>query len=204
MISYIEGKSNIWVHPFSPQKFPTFTEYLETDADFATLVLKFPDGRTYKSYNALFLGPYLSEVYSGDFNNDGMPDFMAIKPGTGCGLAAEYCIGVFAFSDGGGYRFTRVNTMGLGPKDLVLDPATKTFRLIHTSFHEATGMDGREHTFWVHRFYRWDAGAFRLDSNIPPVWIQYLQRPNHEPTRLLTPGQEARLLAEDSNTDVEW
>jgi hypothetical protein len=154
----------------------------------------------------MVLGPYLAAVYSGDFNNDGIPDFMAIKPGSGCGLAGEYCIGVFAFSEGTNYRFTRVTMMGLGPHNLVLDPKTKSFRLIHTAFRQGPSLDGRFHSFWVHRFYKWEDGMFQRDLNIAPVWIQYLHRPNHEPTKLLTTALKRKAWIEDSESEarIEW
>jgi len=103
----------------------------DSDADFATVVLRLPGGEVYKTYNDLVLGPYLGTVYSGDFNNDGVPDFFAIKPTTGCGIAGEQSLGVFAFSQStNGYRFTRVHGWGLGRHSLVTDPATKTFRFM--------------------------------------------------------------------------
>src|SRR6202030_760985 len=111
-------------------------------------------------------------VYMGDFNNDGIPDFMAIKPGFGNGLASEYCTGVFAFSEGSGYRFTRITTMGLCPQDLVLDPKTKSFRVIHTCFIQGQSLDGQVHSFWVHRFYKWESSFFQIDTDLQPVWIQ--------------------------------
>src|SRR3989442_6917822 len=119
VVAYVEAKTNTWVHPSTAKRFPVLEERCDEDSDFSTIILGLPDGRTFKTYNALGLGPYLAEVYSGDFNNDGTPDFVAIKPGSGCGLAAEYCTGVFAFSERDGYRFTRIRTVGLGLGDLV-------------------------------------------------------------------------------------
>jgi hypothetical protein len=131
---------------------------------------------------------------------------MAIKPGSGNGLAGEYCTGIFAFSTDREFRFTRILTMGLGPHNLVVDPKTKTFRLIHTSFRSGETLDGRFHSFWVHRFFKWEDGAFRSDSNLSPVWIQYLNRPNHEPTKLLTTKMKAKIWIEDpeSEPEIEW
>jgi hypothetical protein len=88
------------VHPLAPSQFPTVTEVHEADSDFTALIIKSPDGRLFKTHNELVLGPHLSAVYSGDFNNDDAPDFLAVKPDMGCGLAAEYSTGVFAFSNG--------------------------------------------------------------------------------------------------------
>jgi hypothetical protein len=205
-IKYVETTSNIWVHPTSPKGFPTVQEIADRDADFATVVIRRPDGTQYKSYNARLLGPYLSAVYIGDFNHDGIPDFMAVKPGVGNGLAGDYCIGVFAFSEGQDYRFTRTWTMDLGPENLIVDPKTKSFRLIHTSFRSALGPDGRYHSFWVHRFFKWEYDRFDEDPELPPVWIQYLSRSNHEPTKMLTPGVKAKAWADDpeSQAKIEW
>ena len=164
---YIESTSNTWVHPTAPKKYPTVQEIAEDEADFATVIIRFPDGSVFKTYNAIVLGPYLAAVYMGDFNNDGIPDFMAVKPGSGCGLAGEYCVGVFAFSEGKSYRFTRTWTMTLGPENLVRDPITKAFRFIHTSFRSAQTPDGRYHSFWVHRFFRWENDRFQEDANLP-------------------------------------
>jgi hypothetical protein len=204
--SYIESRSNIWVHPVSPTNFPTVQEVSEEDSDFATVILRLPDGSTFKTYNSLVLGPYLAGVCSGDFNKDGAPDFLAIKPGSGCGIAGEYCTGVFAFSGTNGYRFTRIRTMGLGPHGLVVDPATRSFRLMHTALRSVMSLDGRYHSYWVHRFFQWDGYSFREDPNLSPVWIQYLFRPNHKPTMLLTPDLKAKAWAEDSESDsnIEW
>lgn len=204
--AYIESASNIWVHPSAPKKFPTIREVHEADSDFTTVVMRLPDGSIFKTYNNFVLGPYLSAVYSGDFNNDGIADFMAIKPGSGNGLAGEYCTGIFAFSTEREFRFTRIRTMGLGPHNLVVDPKTKTFRLIHTSFRSDETLDGRSHSFWVHRFFKWENESFQSDSNLSPVWIQYLNRPNHEPTKLLTSKMKAKIWIDDPETEfkIEW
>ncbi|GEM_PF-1191926 len=206
IVAYVEGASNIWVHPQAPQRFPTVTETHDPDSDFTTAVVQFPDGRRFKTYNEFVLGPYLSAVYCGDFNGDGRPDFVAVKPGSGCGLAAEYCTGVFAFSNDSDYSFTRITTMGLGPYDLAIDPRTKTFRLIHTAFRQGESTDGKTHSFWVHRLYKWDALRFQRDENFPAIWIQYLNRPNHEPTKLLTERLKAKAWAGDSESGarIDW
>jgi hypothetical protein len=207
VVAYVETASNIWVHPSAPKAYPTVTEIHEADSDFTTVVIQFPDGRRFKTLNELVLGPCLAGVYCGDFNGDGRPDFVAVKQGSGCGLAAEYCTGVFAFSNEGEYSFTRVTTMGLGPHDLVLDPQTKTFRLIHASFRQGESTDGITHSFWVHRFYKWDDNLrFQRDGNLPAIWIQYLNRPNHEPTKLLTQRLKAKAWAGDSESEpkIDW
>lgn len=203
---YIETTSNLWVHPTSPKKYPTVQEVADDGADFTTVIIRLPDGTVYKTYNAMVLGPYLSAVYMGDFNRDGVPDFMAIKPGSGCGLAGEYCIGVFAFSERKDYRFTRSWTMDLGPENLIVDPKTKGFRFIHTSFRSAMGPDGRYHSFWVHRFFKWEYDRFDKDPNLPPIWIQFLYRSNHNPTKMLTPEVKAKAWAEDpeSQARIDW
>jgi hypothetical protein len=203
---YVETTLNTWVHPTAPKKYPTVQEIADPDADFATVVIRFPDGSVYKTYNALVLGPYLSAVYMGDFNNDGIPDFRAVKPGCGNGLVGDYCIAVFAFSEGKDYRFTRTWTMDLGPENLVVDPKTKGFRFIHTSFRSVQTQDGRYHSFWVHRFFKWENDRFDEDPDLPPVWIQYLYRSTHEPTKLLTPEIKAKAWADDpeSQAKIEW
>lgn len=200
------NESNVWVHPNQPRSSPTVELRFADDSDFATVILRFPDGRKFKTYSDAAPSPFPEEVYSGDFNGDGIQDFMVVKPGSGCGLAAENCTGVFAFSEDRYYRFTRIRTMGLGPHDLVIDPATKRFRLIHTSFRSAMSSDGRYHSFWVHRFYQWNGIGFRIDPKLSPVWIQYLTRPNHEPTKLLIPALKAKAWAEDPESDrgIEW
>jgi hypothetical protein len=207
VIAYVESTSNLWVHPSAPKKFPTLQEVADEDSDFATVVMRLPDGLVFKTYNDRVLGPYLAAVYSGDFNSDGVPDFMALKPGTGCGIAGEYAVVVFAFSEKpAGYRFTRVRAWGPGPHDLVVDPVTRNFRFMHTILRTGTGTDERYHSFWVHRFFQWDGGKFEEDPKLPPVWIQYLHRPNHEPTKLLTPALKAKAWTEDSGFEatIEW
>lgn len=203
--SYV-NVSNIWEHPSQPNKMAKVELRATTNSDITHVILRFPDGRMFTTQCDNGFGVWGEEVYSGDFNGDGLPDFMAIKGGTGCGLAAEYCTGVFAFSGQQGYRFTRIHTMGLGPQDLIIDPATKSFRLIHTSFCSAKSLDGRDHSFWVHRFFLWDGSGFQVDPKLSPVWIQYLNRPNHEPTKLLTSELKAKAWAEDSelNLKIEW
>ncbi len=207
LVTYIETKSNVWVHPTNPKAFPSITERLEDkDADFTTVVLRFPDGRTFKTYNDFVLGPYLCAVYSGDFNNDGIPDFLIIKPTGMNGIGGWYSIGVFAFSQGKDYRFTRIYSWGLGPESLVVDPATKSFRFVHTSFRQGKGLDGRDHSFWVHRFFLWTGGGFEFDEKLPTIWVQYLGWPNHEPTKLLTPELKTKIWAEDwrFKSDIQW
>jgi hypothetical protein len=203
----IDTNLNIWGHPAFPKKFPTMQEVNEPGADFATVILRLPNGRVYKTYNDLVMGPYLAAVYSGDFNGDGVPDFFAIKPSTGCGIAGEQAFGVFAFSEGAnGYRFTRVDGWGLGRHDLVIDPATKKFRFMHTTFCEAKGLDGRYHSFWVSRPFKWEDDSMLLDDHYPPVWVQFLFRPNHEPTKLLTAQMEAKAWAAQrfAREKIEW
>jgi hypothetical protein len=206
ILEYAERASNVWVHPNSPSRFASVKEVHDANADFTTVVIEFPDGKRFKTYNEFVLGPFLSAVYSGDFNGDGKPDFVAVKPGSGCGLAGEYCTGVFAFSNDDDYSFRRISTMGLGPHDLVVDPGTKTFRLIHTSFRSAASADGNYHSFWVHRLYEWQARRFERDLSIPTIWIQYLYRANHEPTKLLTPLLKAKAWADDPEADarIDW
>jgi hypothetical protein len=206
VIAYVEKASNLWVHPTDPAHFPTIQETSDPDADFTTIILRLPNGTVYKTYCDYVIGPGLSAVYMGDFNHDEKPDFMAIKPGGGCGLAWEYCSGVFAFSDSGDYRFTRISTMGLGPHDLVIDPVSKQFRLIHTSFRQAMSTDDQYHSFWVHRFFEWDGLDFHEDPNLPPIWIQYLNRPNHQATKLLTAKLKQKAWDEDpeSKARIEW
>lgn len=95
--------------------------------------------------------------------------------------------------------------MDLSAADLVIDPATKQFRLVQTSFRGATSIDGRNHSFWVHRFYTWNGSSFITDSTLPPVWIMYLYRPNHEPTKMLTPELKQKAWVEDPESDnIEW
>lgn len=200
IVRYFEINTNlhIWGHPASPKKFPTMQEVHDSDADFATVILRMPSGEIYKTYNDFVLGPYLAAVYSGDFNGDGVPDFFAIKPTCGNGIAGEQALGVFAFSDGtNGYRFTRVRGWGLGRHSLVMDPVTRTFRFMHTTFCDAEGTDGRYHSFWVHQFYKWEGGNMSLDDKYSAIWIQYLFRTNHEPTKLLTPEIKAKAWAEE-------
>jgi hypothetical protein len=206
VVSYTEKASNVWVHPTSPDRFPSITEVGEATSDFTTVVIRQPDGTIYKTYNQQGLGPYLSAVYSGDFNGDNIPDFVAIKPGTGNGLAGEYGTAIFAFSEGTRYRFTRVTSMGLGPHDFVIDPASKTFRFIHSTFCRGYASDGRVHSFWVHRFYKWQEVRFQNDSGLPPIWIQYLEHPNHVATDLLTPALKAKIWGASTKSEeqIEW
>src|SRR5712672_2126778 len=68
----INTNLNIWGHPTFPKKFSTMQEVHDSDADFATVVLRMPNGEIYKTHNDLILGPYLAAVYSGDFNGDGI------------------------------------------------------------------------------------------------------------------------------------
>ena len=206
--AYVKNKDDKWVHPSEPNNFPTVEEYHEGNSDFTVVALRLPDGRVFKTYNALVLGPYLAEVYYGDLNNDGIPDFIAIKPGSGNGLAAEYCTGIFAFSENNSYRFTRINTMGLGPSSIVIDPKSGKFRLIQTSFRQSQSVDGKTHSFFVHRFYKWEWAAFRPDSSLPPIWIQFLNKPNHEATKLLTSILKEKSWNEDNeykmHFNIEW
>ncbi len=205
VVAYVETASNLWVHPVDPTHFPTIQETCEPDSDFTTVTLRLPNGTLYKTYNDFVLGPGLTAVYSGDLNNDGKPDFIVVKYDGGCGLAAEYETGLFAFSDGNDYRLTRVRTMDLSPDDLVIDPKTKQFRFIQTSFRQGKALDGEYHSFWIHRFYMWQGVHFQEDSATLPVWIQYLDRPNHEPTKLLTPALKQKAWDEDPDfNNIEW
>jgi hypothetical protein len=97
--------------------------------------------------------------------------------------------------------------MGLGTNDLVLDPKSKSFRLIHTSFRGAKSVDGRYHSFWVHRLFQWNGSSFQHDTELPTLWIQYLDRPNHTPTKLLTTALKQKAWLEDADwyqNEIEW
>ncbi|HEY3763120.1 MAG TPA: hypothetical protein VGN23_15345 [Verrucomicrobiae bacterium] len=207
IVTYVQAVSNIWTAPTNSKNSPSITERLEDDSDdFTTVILRFPDGRTFKTYNNFVLGPYLSAVYSGDFNNDGKSDFLIIKPTGMNGIGGWNCIGVFAFSQGDDYLFTRVYSWGLGPESLAIDPQTKSFRFIHTSFVQGTGIDGKDHSFWVHRFFQWTGGSFEPDETLMPIWIQFLERSNHDPTKLLTPELKKQIWSEnrEQNANIEW
>jgi hypothetical protein len=196
--------SHTWMSPRNPQSSPIVSLSHPDDSEFITIVLQLSDGRTFKT-NCNF--SYAGEaVYSGDFNADGIPDFLVVKNDGGCGIAGEYCTGVFAFSKGRNYSFTRITTMGLGTDNLVLDPATKSFRFIQTLLCGAECLDGKTHNFWVHRFYKWNGESFENDSKLPPIWIQYLERKNHEPTKLLTPKLKAKAWADfpEGKERIEW
>jgi len=59
--------------------------------------------------------------------------------------------------------------------------------------------------FWIHRFYRWEGVHFDENTDLSPVWIQYLDRPNHVPTKLLTPTLKQKAWDEDPDSnDIEW
>ena len=45
---YVETVSNIWVHPTAPKKYPTVQEIADDDSDFATVIIRLPDGSVYK------------------------------------------------------------------------------------------------------------------------------------------------------------
>ncbi len=186
VVAYVRQNEGKWVHPTEQTKHPTVELTVEKDSDFAVFVLKLPDGRIFKTHSPLILGPDIEELYYGDFNNDGTGDFMGIKPYGGCGLGAENCAGLFAFSEKKDYFFVRVNTMGLGPDSLIIDPKTNKFRLIRTIFRQSAGTDNKIHSFFVHIFYKWEYSFFSPDPDMTPVWIQYLNKSNHEETKLLT------------------
>jgi hypothetical protein len=87
VVAYVETESNVWVHPLAPKRFPTVTEIHDPDSDSTTTLIHFPDGRQFKTVNAFtnqfVVWPFLSAVYSVDFNGDGKPDFVAVKAGSG-------------------------------------------------------------------------------------------------------------------------
>jgi hypothetical protein len=191
--------SNTWMNPKIPHESPTVKLSHSENSEFTTIVLQLADGRTFET-NCNF--SYASEVvYSGDFNKDTIPDVLVIKNNGGCVIAGQNCTGIFAFSEGKNYRFARISSMGLGPHSLVLDPTTKDFRLMQTSLCGAYCLDGKPHNFWVHRFYKWNGKSFESAPNLPPIWIQYLNRTNHEPTKLLTPELKAKAWAKNSESE---
>jgi hypothetical protein len=198
--------ADVWRHPTQANVKPTVELRSDEDSDFTTVTIRMPNGDVWKTYCDSSPSPFAEEVYCGDLNGDKIPDFMIVKSGGGCGLAAEYCTGVFAFSEGAGFRFTRVRTMGLGPGNLIVNRTTHSVRFVHTSFRCGKTTDGRYHSFWIHRFFQWNGVAFQQDSRLPPVWIQYLYRPNHEPTRLLTSALKAKIWSEDEDETgpIEW
>src|SRR4051812_47232871 len=119
VIAYVETKSNVWVHPSDPKHFPVVREITEEDTDSTTVVMNFPDGSVLKTYNHQVLSPprcrvlrRLQQRRNSGFHGD-QTGFRLRHPG-------EYCIGMFAFSEGKTkrYRFPRLWAMGLGPHSL--------------------------------------------------------------------------------------
>lgn len=140
------------------------------------------------------------EVFSGDLNGDGEPDFIVNVWSGGCGLAADGSEVTFLLSSKDGYRATSFYLYAFGHKDLVrfkpAGPVYFIFNDLISSDGEKT-RDGRAHNFWVYDLLRIDGNRFvPANAERPgfPKWIWFTNRDNHTETTQLSQAQKNRLL----------
>ena len=140
------------------------------------------------------------EVFAADLNLDGEPDFIVTFSTRGCGLAAEGTTNLFLLSGKGRYEATALYSFDFGPEDLVRLKPDGPCYFIHNDLvrsQDETTKDGRGHSFWVYRLYRFSGGNLveaNQDDARFPKWVWYSFRDNHKETDLLTPEQKKRLL----------
>ncbi|MEI6194778.1 MAG: hypothetical protein WCS42_10655 [Verrucomicrobiota bacterium] len=144
------------------------------------------------------------EVFSGDLNGDGPPDFIINVWSGGCGLAADGSEVTFLLSGKGGYRASSFYLYGFGNQDLV---RFKAGGPVYFIFNDLIGnggektRDGRDHNFWVYDLYRIDGNRFvPADAEQPgfPKWVWFTNKANHEEATQLSPDQKNRLLMKRS------
>ena len=142
---------------------------------------------------------YVKQVYTADFNGDGVPDFLVNTWSSAAGLAGEGSTAIFLLSDGGKYKAESFYSFDFGPEDLIRLKRGGPCYFIHTQVIDNGDekRDGSHHNFWVYQLYRIDhARLVPADADSPqfPKWIWYTFKDNHQETDQLTTEQKKRLL----------
>ncbi len=142
----------------------------------------------------------LMEVFSGDLNQDGTPDFIVNVWSGGTGLAMDGSEVTFLLSSKDGYRASSFYQYAFGKEDVVRFNAHGPVYFIHNQLIGNDGektRDGHDHKFWVYNLNRIDGSRFIPDdADQPgfPKWVWFTNQANHDETIQLSKAQKDRLL----------
>lgn len=133
-----------------------------------------------------------------ELNGDGIPDYILRYDPHGNGLAAIGQEVALILSGGTGHRSHRLHQFGFAENSLVQFHRDGPWHwvvcdLVRTDSKDSK--DGREHSFWVYRLFRVVGDSLMAEPEGVegfPRWIQYLKRPNHRETSLLSSSQKRR------------
>jgi hypothetical protein len=143
------------------------------------------------------------QLASTEINGDEIPDYILRYDPHGCGLAAIGQTVVLVLSGKNGHRSHELYQLGFAHDSLVrFKPGGSWHWVVAEVVYPgaAASKDGREHSFWVYRLFRIEGDSLRAEPvgvEAFPKWIQYLLRPNHSETTLVSTKekrlQEAKL-----------
>jgi len=142
----------------------------------------------------------LMEVFSGDLNQDGIPDFIVNVWSGGTGLAMDGSEVTFLLSSKDGYRASSFCHYAFGKEDVVRFSAHGPVYFIRNQLIGNDGektRDGRDHNFWVYNLNRIEGSRFLpADADQPgfPKWVWFTDQANHDETTQLSQEQKNRLL----------
>lgn len=142
---------------------------------------------------------------SAELNGDGVPDYILRYDPHGCGLAAIGQTVTLVLSGRHGHRSHELYQFGFGPDSLVRFKPDGPLHWVVTDMVQPgakVSQDGREHSFWVYRLFRIEGDSLKAEPvgfEGFPRWIQYLRRPNHAETTLVSKRQKRRLERELGN-----
>lgn len=193
------SQADQWIFTYRPPDRKAFIKVRLVDGR-SEISLLGSDGRSLLAHPAINeMGSGLHHVYTADLNADGKPDYIVEVWSGGCGLGGE-CYGVtFLLSAGKTYSAIYAEADSFSAADLLKPDRHGPCCFVHSQLAGADDnqtRDGKIHSFWVYRLYRFDGGRLAevKDDKRFPKWIWYTNRDNHAETDLLDARQKAELL----------
>jgi hypothetical protein len=150
--------------------------------------------------NSMFSG--IQDVYAADLNGDGTSDYIVVIWSGGVGLAGCHFGVTFLLSEGKSYVAIPADTFEFHPKDVFCIGKGRTPHFVRAQFvnlNETQTRDGKMHSFWVYRLYRFEKGRMvEANGDLPgfPKLVQYTFRDNHSETNLLSGEVKQKLIKE--------
>ena len=138
------------------------------------------------------------QLASTEINGDQTPDYILRYDPHGCGLAAIGQSVILVLSSSNGHRSHELYQFGFAHDSLVqFKPGGPWHWVVTETVYPgaAASKDGRDHSFWVYRLFRIEGDSLKAEPvgvEGFPKWIQYLLRPNHSETTLVS-TKEKRL-----------
>lgn len=113
--------------------------------------------------------PVLTGVYAVCLNSDDTPDIIATLSYRGCGLWADLVQVDFLLSDdAGGYVLHTLETYDWDDNDILDLAGDGHVGWMQTNFEQVVGADGRDHSFWVHKLWRFEKTNITEDTSFIP------------------------------------